>query len=207
MVLGIGALLALAILRLRPSKGLTWGRSSAPAFDVRKLLASEIAVVEVNRPYPHARQRLGKSDPIDAELAARAVVSGTATAVAKDTRGIVEAIRQLIVTRSGALKARTSLSAASLDGSAPSTTRSTSLIANSSSSCRQRHHARSASSLSAPKARASCLSPPDRTSAASAAGGVRRRSAAPPRSKQAPDGPPVTGSTSVATARPTRPYT
>jgi transposase len=74
---------------------------------VRKLLASGITVVEVNRPHPHARQRLGKSDPIDAELAARAVLSRTATAVAKDTRGIVEAIRQLTVTRSGALKART----------------------------------------------------------------------------------------------------
>src|SRR6266852_1776152 len=59
---------------------------------VRKLLASGITVVEVNRPHPHARQRLGKSDPIDAELAARAVLSGTATAVPKQTSGIVEAI-------------------------------------------------------------------------------------------------------------------
>src|SRR5438093_8997378 len=45
---------------------------------VRALLASEINVVEVNQPHPHARQRLGKSDPIDAELAARAALSGTA---------------------------------------------------------------------------------------------------------------------------------
>src|SRR6266852_5942974 len=74
---------------------------------VRKLLASGITVVEVNRPHPHARQRLGKSDPIDAELAARAVLSGTATAVPKQTSGIVEAIRQLGVARAGALKART----------------------------------------------------------------------------------------------------
>src|SRR6266851_528260 len=74
---------------------------------VRKLLASGITVVEVNRPHPHARQRLGKSDPIDAELAARAALSGTATAVPKQTSGIVEAIRQLSVARAGALKART----------------------------------------------------------------------------------------------------
>jgi transposase len=74
---------------------------------VRALLAAGIGVVEVNQPHPHARQRLGKSDPIDAELAARAALSGTATALPKTTSGIVEAIRQLAVARSGALKART----------------------------------------------------------------------------------------------------
>jgi transposase len=73
----------------------------------RALLASGISVVEVNQPHPHARQRLGKSDPIDAELAARAALNGTATAVPKQTSGIVEAIRQLSVARAGALKART----------------------------------------------------------------------------------------------------
>jgi transposase len=74
---------------------------------VRALAAERIAVVEVNQPHPHARQRLGKSDPIDAELAARAALSGTATATPKQTNGIVEAIRQLLVARTGALKART----------------------------------------------------------------------------------------------------
>src|SRR5438067_8314678 len=74
---------------------------------VRALLAEGVSVVEVNQPHPHARQRLGKSDPIDAELAARAALSGTASAVPKQTSGIVEAIRQLAVARSGALKART----------------------------------------------------------------------------------------------------
>jgi transposase len=39
---------------------------------VRALMANGITVVEVNQPHRHARQRLGKSDPIDAELAARA---------------------------------------------------------------------------------------------------------------------------------------
>src|SRR5207247_9611687 len=74
---------------------------------VRALSAERIRVVEVNQPHLHARQRLGKSDPIDAELAARAALSGTATAVPKQTSGIVEAIRQLGVARTGALKART----------------------------------------------------------------------------------------------------
>jgi len=74
---------------------------------VRALRANRIRVVEVNQPHPHARQRLGKSDPIDAELAARAALSGTATAVPKQTSGVVEAIRQLGVARNGALKART----------------------------------------------------------------------------------------------------
>src|SRR5439155_19680019 len=71
---------------------------------VRALLAEGISVVEVNQPHPQARQRLGKSDPIDAELAARAALSGTARAVPKQTSGIVEAIRQLHVARGGALK-------------------------------------------------------------------------------------------------------
>jgi transposase len=74
---------------------------------VRALVAEGITVVEVNQPHPHARQRLGKSDPIDAELAARAALSRTATAVPKKTSGIVEAIRQLSVVRASALKART----------------------------------------------------------------------------------------------------
>jgi len=74
---------------------------------VRALLAHGIRVVEVNQPHPHARQRRGKSDPLDAELAARAALSRTASALPKQTSGIVEAIRQLSVARNGALKART----------------------------------------------------------------------------------------------------
>jgi transposase len=73
---------------------------------VRQLVAHGISVVEVNQPHPHARLRLGKSDPVDAELAARAALSRQATAVPKQTNGIVEAIRQLRVARMGAQKAR-----------------------------------------------------------------------------------------------------
>jgi transposase len=74
---------------------------------VRALREQAIDVVEVNQPHAHAHQRLGKSDAIDAELAARTALSGSASAVPKDTGGIVEAIRQLSIVRAGALKART----------------------------------------------------------------------------------------------------
>jgi transposase len=71
-------------------------------------LASEgIAVVEVNRPNRQARRRRGKSDPADAEAAARAVLAGDATAIPKHRTGPVEAIRVLHLTRASALKART----------------------------------------------------------------------------------------------------
>ncbi|MCZ7532589.1 MAG: IS110 family transposase [Acidimicrobiia bacterium] len=63
-------------------------------------------VVEVNRPNPSARRADGKSDRLDAEQAARAVLGKTATAVPKDKTGPVEVIRILRVTRSSAVKAR-----------------------------------------------------------------------------------------------------
>ncbi len=74
---------------------------------VRVLDQLRIPVVEVNHPHPHARHRRGKSDPLDAELAARAAQAGTASAIPKLTTGRVEAIRELVVTRESAQKART----------------------------------------------------------------------------------------------------
>jgi transposase len=73
---------------------------------VRHLRAEGIEVLEVNQPHPHTRRRRGKSDPIDAELAARHVLAASSVVIAKDTTGIVEAIRQLRVARDGAVKAR-----------------------------------------------------------------------------------------------------
>ncbi len=73
---------------------------------VRYLRAQAVEVVEVNRPHAHARRRRGKSDPIDAEMAARQALAGDATAVPKLTTGIVESIRQLRVARDSAVKAR-----------------------------------------------------------------------------------------------------
>jgi transposase len=52
-------------------------------------------VVEVNRPNRQMRRSRGKSDTVDAEAAARAVLAGTATAVPKAHDGIVECIRVL----------------------------------------------------------------------------------------------------------------
>ena len=73
----------------------------------RSVLAAGIEVIEVNRPDAALRRSHGKSDPIDAEAAARAVLSGRATARPKATTGIVEAVRVLMVTRDSAVKART----------------------------------------------------------------------------------------------------
>src|SRR3954452_17825469 len=65
-----------------------------------------LEVLEVTQPHPHTRRRRGRSDPIDAELAARHVLAANRPVVAKDTSEIVEAIRQLRVARDGAVKAR-----------------------------------------------------------------------------------------------------
>ncbi len=53
----------------------------------RALQAADITVVEVNRPDRANRRRKGKSDPVDAEAAARAVLAGQATAVPKNREG------------------------------------------------------------------------------------------------------------------------
>jgi transposase len=71
------------------------------------LLDQRVVVIEVDRPDRRMRRQRGKSDPIDAEAAARAVLAGVATAPAKRRDGIVESIRALRAARSGAIKART----------------------------------------------------------------------------------------------------
>lgn len=73
----------------------------------RHLTAEGITVVEVNRPNRLARRMDGKSDRLDAEQIARAVLGGTSTAVPKAKSGAVEVIRTLRVTRASAVKART----------------------------------------------------------------------------------------------------
>jgi len=73
---------------------------------VRYLREHDIGVLEVNQPHAHTRRRRGKSDPIDAEMAARLALAGKATTLPKQTDGIVESIRLLRVTRDGAVKAR-----------------------------------------------------------------------------------------------------
>jgi transposase len=73
----------------------------------RYLLGAGVQVIEINQPHRELRHRRGKSDPIDAEGAARKVLSGEATTLPKDSTGSVEAIRQLHVVRASAVKART----------------------------------------------------------------------------------------------------
>jgi transposase len=63
--------------------------------------------LEVNRPDRQARRRRGKSDPLDAEAAARAVQAGQATVAPKTGTGQVEMIRSLRVARQTAIRART----------------------------------------------------------------------------------------------------
>lgn len=65
---------------------------------LRVLREAGIEVVEVNRPNRQLRRNRGKSDPVDAEAAARAVLSGQATAVPKSRDGVVESIRILRMT-------------------------------------------------------------------------------------------------------------
>ena len=50
---------------------------------VRYLRERAIEVREVNQPHAHTRRRIGKSDPIDAEMAARTLLAGKATAIPK----------------------------------------------------------------------------------------------------------------------------
>ena len=71
------------------------------------LTEGEVELVEVNRPNRATRRTRGKSDPIDAEAAARAALNGVATAVPKAHTGVVEAIRVILVARRGAVQART----------------------------------------------------------------------------------------------------
>ena len=76
----------------------------------RALQSAGVTVVEVNRPDRANRRRKGKSDPVDAEAAARAVLSGQASAVPKNREGAVEALRALTIARNSAVKATTTSS-------------------------------------------------------------------------------------------------
>lgn len=70
-------------------------------------LSLGLAVRDVDRPDRRTRRRKGKTDLVDAEAAARAVLAGTATTLPKTGDGPVEMIRVLHITRETAVKART----------------------------------------------------------------------------------------------------
>lgn len=73
----------------------------------RYLLCEGVKVFEVNQSDRATRRRRGKSDEIDAEAAAAAVLSGRASAIAKAGNGPVEMLRIFRLAKSSAIKART----------------------------------------------------------------------------------------------------
>jgi hypothetical protein len=73
-------------------------------------IGSSPCPVEVNRPDRQARRRHGKSDPVDAEAAARTNQAGEATMVPKAGDGVVEMLRCLRMARATAVKVRTQAS-------------------------------------------------------------------------------------------------
>ena len=83
------------------------GTGSYGAGLARFLTGRGHSVVEVNRPDRSTRFRKGKSDPTDAEMAARAVLAGVADATPKSGEGEVEMIRMLKSAKDSAVKART----------------------------------------------------------------------------------------------------
>jgi len=82
------------------------GTSSYGAGLVRYLTSAGIAVAEVERPKRRHLRRNGKSDPLDAEAAARAVLAGETAGTPKSADGHVEMIRALRTARRSAVKAR-----------------------------------------------------------------------------------------------------
>jgi len=116
----IGTLASIPTNRTGYLKLLTWARSLGKvrcagvegtgtygAGLTRLLRQQGIEVWEINRPDRAKRRLQGKSDPTDAESAARTVLSGNATATPKSQSGVAEALRMLSVARRSAVKART----------------------------------------------------------------------------------------------------
>ena len=83
------------------------GTGSYGAGVARYMTRRGYRVIEVNRPDRSTRYRKGKSDPTDAEMAARSVLAGVASAIPKSGDGEVEMIRMLKSTKGSAVKART----------------------------------------------------------------------------------------------------
>jgi transposase len=101
-------------------QAVSWLRAHGPVIEVgvegtrsygagltRHLQTAGMTVVEVTRPDRSDRRRRGKSDPIDAENAARAALAQHRTSTVKPGTGPVEAIRVLRLARHSAIKART----------------------------------------------------------------------------------------------------
>lgn len=83
------------------------GTGSYGAALARHLTDAGVEVIEVARPNRQVRRRYGKTDVVDAIAAARAVLSGQASATAKSHDGPVEALRLLKIVQRSASKSRT----------------------------------------------------------------------------------------------------
>ncbi|SEP48337.1 Transposase [Amycolatopsis saalfeldensis] len=119
----LGALLgscAFTATRAGYEQLLTWARAFGPlqragvectgsygAALARHLRTRGVQVIEVNQPDKATRRRRGKTDAIDAEAAARAVLSGRATGSMKTGDGPVEMLRIFKLAKASAIKART----------------------------------------------------------------------------------------------------
>ena len=75
----------------------------------RHLREHSVPLVEIDRPDRKARRRQGKSDPVDAEAAARTALSAHRTGIPKQRGGQVEALRSLRVARRSAVRHRADL--------------------------------------------------------------------------------------------------
>ncbi|MEV0537638.1 IS110 family transposase [Kitasatospora sp. NPDC050463] len=73
----------------------------------RALRREHIDVVEINQPDRATRRKRGKTDAIDADAAARAVLSGRATTMPKTADGPAADLRVLRLAKESAVKART----------------------------------------------------------------------------------------------------
>ncbi len=78
---------------------------------LRVLQAAGHEVIEVNRPNRQLRRSRGKSDTVDAESAARAVLAGHATSIPKTRDGISECLRMLRIADQSAKEQMTRLHA------------------------------------------------------------------------------------------------
>ena len=83
------------------------GTGSYGAGVARFMTGRGYTVIEVNRPDRSVRYRKGKSDPTDAEMAARSVLAEVADATPKSGEGEVEMVRMLKSARDSVIKART----------------------------------------------------------------------------------------------------
>ena len=83
------------------------GTGSYGAQLTRDLQQAGHQVIEVDRPDRKARRARGKDDHLDAEAAARAILSGRATTTPKARTGRIEAIRALRVARRSSVSGRT----------------------------------------------------------------------------------------------------